>query len=149
MADEKKFDPEALTKGAEDTFTVRRVFGEAYEREGVLVVPVAKLRGVVGTGAGGGEGSGFPMWGRWVPGGAADEPADVDPDAPGATGHGEGHGGGGGYGVIVRPLGVYVIDGQGARFRPAVDVNRMILGAQVAFGIVASVAFLAAAVRRR
>ena len=39
MADEQTFDPANLTKAAEETFTVRRVFGEAYERGGATIIP--------------------------------------------------------------------------------------------------------------
>lgn len=39
---------------ARDTLTVKRVFGEPYERNGVTVIPVAKVQG--GAGGGGGEG---------------------------------------------------------------------------------------------
>ena len=49
------FDPASLTNAANDTFTVRRVFGEAYERNGTLVIPVARLWGGTGSGSGGGE----------------------------------------------------------------------------------------------
>lgn len=39
---------------ARDAITVRRVFGEPYERDGVAVIPVAAVRG--GAGGGGGKG---------------------------------------------------------------------------------------------
>jgi uncharacterized spore protein YtfJ len=39
---------------ARDTLTVKRVFGDPYERNGVTVIPVAKVQG----GAGGGDGEG-------------------------------------------------------------------------------------------
>ncbi|MFH1329875.1 MAG: sporulation protein [Actinomycetota bacterium] len=69
--------PEATTLGqildqARDTMTVRRVFGEAYESEGCLVVPVAAVRGAGGGGGGGdaqgnaGSGGGFGMGARPV-----------------------------------------------------------------------------------
>lgn len=38
---------------AQDAVTVRRVYGEPYERDGVTVIPAAELRG--GGGGGGGE----------------------------------------------------------------------------------------------
>ena len=38
-----------------DTLTVRRVFGEPIERDGVLMVPVACVRGGFGGGAGEGQ----------------------------------------------------------------------------------------------
>lgn len=138
MADDT-FDPTALTKAAEDSFTVRRVFGEAYQRDGVLVIPVARVAGMTGLGAGGGEGEGIPM----RPG-RGDEPAG---DA--STGHGSGHGGGGGWGLHVKPLGVYVVDGAGARWQPAIDVNRVMLGMQIVAAWGLAVGFAAWALRRR
>ncbi len=85
---------------ARDAFTVKRVFGEPYEKDGLTVVPVAKVRGGAGAGAGG--------------------------DAPG-----EGKGSGGGFGMNARPVGMYVLRGDQVSWRPAVDVNRIVLGGQV------------------
>ena len=85
---------------ATDALTVRRVFGEPYEKNGVTVIPAARVQG----GAGGGEGEG---------------PA------------GEGKGGGSGYAVNAKPTGAFVIRGDEVAWRPAVDVNRVILGAQL------------------
>jgi uncharacterized spore protein YtfJ len=53
---------------------------------------------------------------------------------------GEGSGSGGGFGVNARPVGMYLIRGDELIWRPAVDVNRVVLGAQV----VAVVALLTA-----
>ena len=50
-----RFDPSTLTNAANESFTVRRVFGEAYERAGTLVIPVARVWGATGSGSGGGE----------------------------------------------------------------------------------------------
>jgi len=46
----------------------------------------------------------------------------------GGTGHDQGgqEGEGGGFGVAARPAGAYVIKGGDVRWRPAVDVNRLI-----------------------
>src|SRR5262245_41417047 len=44
---------------------------------------------------------------------------------------GEESGGGGGFGVMARPVGAYVIKGDQVSWRPAVDVNRVILGFQL------------------
>ncbi len=44
----------AFIERARDVLTVRRVFGEPIERDGVTVIPAAKVRG----GGGGGSGSG-------------------------------------------------------------------------------------------
>ncbi|MDB5066543.1 MAG: hypothetical protein JWM18_2977 [Chloroflexi bacterium] len=54
-----------------DTLTVRQVFGEPYERDGVLVVPVARVAGGAGGGGGGnptegGSGGGFALEARPV-----------------------------------------------------------------------------------
>lgn len=93
---------------ARDAITVKRVFGEPYEKNGVTVIPVANVRG----GAGGGDGEG-----------------------PG----GEGKGSGSGFGLSGRPVGAFLIRGDELTWRPAVDLNRIVLGGQ----IVAIVALLA------
>jgi len=56
---------------ARDTLTVRRVFGEPYEKNGVTVIPVARVQGGAGggrgegpEGQGKGSGSGFGMSAR-------------------------------------------------------------------------------------
>lgn len=85
---------------ARDTMTVKRVYGEPYEKEGVTVIPAARVQG--GAGGGGGEGP-----------------------------QGEGRGSGTGFGMNARPVGAFMIRGSEMTWRPAVDVNRIILGAQV------------------
>lgn len=62
-------------------------------------------------------------------------------------GRGVGAADAGGYATRVKPLGVFVVDDEGARWRPALDFNRIILGGQVV-GAVATVS-LAWALRRR
>ena len=47
-------------------------------------------------------------------------------------------GAGAGLGVIARPVGVFVVDDQGVRWEPAVDITRIVLGGQ----LVAVAAFL-------
>jgi uncharacterized spore protein YtfJ len=84
---------------ARDAMTVKRVFGEAYEKDGTTVIPAAAVRG--GAGGGGGE----------------------SPD---------GSGGGSGFGLTARPVGAYVIRNGEVRWEPAFDLNRLILGAQIA-----------------
>jgi uncharacterized spore protein YtfJ len=98
--------PKEILEQARDALTVRRVFGEPIERDGLLVVPVATVTG--GGGAGGGEG-------HAPDGGAA-----------------EGTGAGGGWGGTARPVGAFIIGGGQVRFQPAVDVNRIVLGGQLA-----------------
>ena len=53
---------------AEESFTVRRAFGEPFEKDGVTVIPTARVQGAVGGGGGeapdgegGGTGTGFAM----------------------------------------------------------------------------------------
>jgi uncharacterized spore protein YtfJ len=45
---------QAVITQAKDALTVKRVFGEPYEKNGVTVIPVARMQG--GAGGGGGEG---------------------------------------------------------------------------------------------
>src|SRR5512143_2659570 len=40
-------------------------------------------------------------------------------------------GAGAGVGVVARPVGVFVVDGQTVRWEPAVDVTRIVLGGQL------------------
>jgi uncharacterized spore protein YtfJ len=100
-------DVETLLKQAREVATVRRVFGEPIERDGVTVVPVAAVRG------GGG-------------GGTAAAPG---PDA--APGAGPDAALGGGWGMAARPVGVYVIRATEVTWEPARDVNRMVAGGQL------------------
>jgi uncharacterized spore protein YtfJ len=86
-----------------ESVTVKRVFGDPYEKNGVTVIPAATVTG--GGGQGEGEGTG--------------------PDGTG------GKGTGGGFGVNARPSGVYVISGNEVEWRPAMDMNRVILGGQI------------------
>lgn len=86
---------------ARDSITVKRVFGEPIEKDQLTIIPVAKVIG----GAGGGTGT--------------------SPEGNG------GEGTGGGFGVAARPAGTYVIRGDDVEWRPSLDLNRVILGAQI------------------
>ncbi len=62
-------DIQQLLGRATDSVTVKRVFGEPIERDGALLVPVARVRGVVGGGGDGepdaeGSGGGFGFTAR-------------------------------------------------------------------------------------
>jgi uncharacterized spore protein YtfJ len=94
----------ARLDAVQDSLTVRRVFGDAYEVDGTTLIPVAKVAG--GGGGGGGEG----------------EAADRE---------GSGSGGGVGFGVTARPLGVFVVRDGDVTWQPAVDVMRIVLGGQL------------------
>ncbi len=96
-------DPNELMTQARDALTVKRVFGEPYERDGVTLIAAAVVRG----GAGGGQGEGTEGEAR------------------------KGSGAGGGFGLMAKPAGVYVIEGNHVRWQPAVDVNRIVLGGQI------------------
>lgn len=149
-------DPAFITKAAHDSLDVLRAFGPAYERDGVRVIPVARVMGGTGSGYGGGSveaGPGAP------PSPEADAADHADPQGPessndvvpdprrrrggrrpqgrrgDASGTGDGFGGGGGFGTVVKPLGVVIIDDKGARWQPTIDVNRAILGGQIVIAL--------------
>jgi uncharacterized spore protein YtfJ len=95
-----KSDVRQTIEQARDAMSVKRVFGDPYEKNGVTVIPAARVQG--GAGGGGGEGP-----------------------------EGQGGGSGVGFGVNARPAGAFVIRGDEVNWRPAVDVNRVILGGQL------------------
>ncbi len=101
-------DVQAAITQARDAVSVKRVFGDPYEKNGVTVIPAARVGGAGGGGGGEGE----------MPQGEG-------------TATGVASGFGHGFGVAGRPAGAYVIRGEEVRWQPAVDVNRIILGAQV------------------
>ena len=51
---------EELVKGHRDAITVKRVFGEPFQKDGVTVIPAAKVMG----GGGGGRGRVSGQWSR-------------------------------------------------------------------------------------
>jgi uncharacterized spore protein YtfJ len=89
---------------ARDSMTVKRVYGEPYEKDGVTIIPAARVQGGAGAGSG---------------------------DDPQGQGRGQARGTGSGFGVNARPVGAFIIRGGELSWRPAVDVNRIILGGQV------------------
>ena len=78
-----------------DGMQPKQVYAEPIERDGVIFLPAAKVRG--GGGAGGDT---------------------------------EGNGGGG-FGLTAKPAGMFVIRNGDAEWRPALDLNRVILGGQL------------------
>ncbi|WP_285101612.1 hypothetical protein [Promicromonospora sp. MEB111] len=143
---------EALT-GA---FGVRQVYGDPVERDGTLVIPAAR----VATGGGSGGGGGTEPGGHHAKagdakagdaeGGEAGPGTEADTEADGEAGAlGEGGGGGFGFGRRAEPAGALVVDDQGVRWVPAVDVNRIVLGGQIAFVLAAAVVAWAVTRRRR
>ena len=91
-----------LIGGITDSSSVRRVFGEPIERNGILIIPVASIRGAFG----GGEGATAPTRG-------AESPAPTS------------WGGGGAWSAS--PAGTYVLKNGEMSWVPAVDANRSIL----------------------
>jgi uncharacterized spore protein YtfJ len=100
-------DAQEVLTHARDAMTVKRVFGDPYEKDGVTVIPVASVMG--GVGAGGGEGPGAPV----------SDGDEATGKAAAQTGYGMG------YGLRVSPAGVYVIKGGEVEWKPALDVNRL------------------------
>jgi uncharacterized spore protein YtfJ len=78
-----------------DGMQPRQVYAEPIERDGVIFLPAAKVRG---GGGGGGDTEGN---------------------------------GGAGFGLTAKPAGMYVIRNGDAEWKPALDLNRVILGGQV------------------
>jgi uncharacterized spore protein YtfJ len=131
-----------ISESLAEAFGTREVFGEPIERDGAIVIPAARVWS--GGGAGGGGGT--------EPGGTADAAPVEDPADPAGSGAepgalAEGEGSGFGFGRRAEPAGAFVVDEHGVRWVPAVDVNRIVLGGQVAF--VLAVAAVAWAVSRR
>jgi uncharacterized spore protein YtfJ len=115
-----------LTTKMAENLSVRRAFGTAYERDGVLVIPVALVAG----GGGAGEGSTAPAG-----------------EAPSRAGNGASHdhepygsGSGGGFGGLVVPVGTYVVRDGDVRFVPAVNVTLVVLAALATLRVIVRVA---------
>ena len=88
---------------AVDAGSAGRVFGTPITHGDVIMLPVARIKG----GGGGGGGT-----------------------AP-ANQNGRQEGSGGGFGTSARGLGVFVLKNGEVTWRPAVDVNRIVLGGQL------------------
>ena len=95
-------------RGTRDALSVKRVFGDPYDLDGMSVIPVARVAG--GAGGGGGEGT---------------------------RNEETGGGFGTGFGMQARPIGVYQVRDGEVVWKPAVDVNRLARGGQVLAGVVA------------
>ncbi|GAA3152138.1 spore germination protein GerW family protein [Nonomuraea salmonea] len=91
-----------LVEKSKDAATVSRVFGEPVRHGDIVVIPVAR----VAQGGGGGHGRGTGERGD------------------------EGGGSGGGFGYSATPAGVFVLKDGEALWRPAIDVNRIVIGGQ-------------------
>lgn len=85
----------------------RRVYGDPIERDGITVIPAVRIRGRAGG-----------RNGRNARNGRNDKGARRGGPM-------------GGFRVSARPAGVYVVRDGKVRWMPAVDVNRVVVGAQV------------------
>ena len=92
-------DLQELIAGAHDLVTVKRVYGEPYEKNGLTIIPAAAVRGAGGGGMG-------------------------------ERGKDE-KGGGGGFATVARPCGAWIVEGDAVTWKPAIDVNRIVLGGQI------------------
>jgi uncharacterized spore protein YtfJ len=106
-----------------DNTDAGKVFGPPIQQDGTILLPVAR----VGSGGGGGAGTG---------------PADAGQQTGGT---------GGGFGMSAKPLGVYVLRDGKAKWLPAVDVNKIILGGQLlaAVGMLLAATVLRARIQPR
>ena len=138
-------DAENILAKVTENLSVRRAFGAAYEKNGVLIIPVALVAG------GGGGSTSRPRPGNSAarPDGPAEPDATPQDSGPmdagprdarradagrtdaGRTDAGRADAGradaGGGFGGLVMPTGAYVVKGDQVRWVPAVDVTIVVL----------------------
>jgi uncharacterized spore protein YtfJ len=109
-------DVENLLAKTSDSISVRRAFGTAYEKDGMLIIPVAMVAG------GGGAGTSSPRRRNSAAraGNSPGESAPADDAVPQDSGHMDA---GGGFGGVALPSGVYIVKGDEVRWVPAVDVT--------------------------
>jgi uncharacterized spore protein YtfJ len=115
-------DAENLLAKAADNLSVRRAFGTAYEKDGMLIIPVA----IVAGGGGGGTARNRRGTPAADPGSPPAEGAAADDSTPQNSGRTEA---GGGMGGVILPTGAYVVRGDQVRWVPAVDVTVAMLAA--------------------
>jgi uncharacterized spore protein YtfJ len=113
-------DVENLLVKASDNLSVRRAFGTAYEKDGMLIIPVAIVAG------GGGGGTSRTRRGNSAtrPGSPPEDgsvAADIAPQDSGLMDAG------GGFGGLVLPSGAYVVKGDQVRWVPAIDTTIVVL----------------------
>src|SRR3954452_9701467 len=98
-------DPGRMIDGVRDALSVRRVFGEPVERDGVTVIPAATVIG--GGDYGGGQGGSRP------PDGKGDEPGSQS-------------GFGAGFGGVVWPVRAFEIADGRVKGRPDTELTRVL-----------------------
>jgi uncharacterized spore protein YtfJ len=119
-------DVENLLATASENLSVRRAFGSAYEKDGMLIIPVALVAG------GGGGGTGTARCRRDDSAASPGAPPEAGParhgTAPGDPGRTDA---GGGFGGLVLPSGAYVVKGDQVRWVPAVDVTIVVVASLI------------------
>jgi uncharacterized spore protein YtfJ len=111
-------DLQELMNKVTQNLSANRAFGPAYEKDGVMLIPVALVAG----GGGGGEG---PM----VPTSGVNQDEESDATEPESKGLATGSGGG--FGGVVVPVGAYVVKDEQVRWVPAVNSTVVVLAALV------------------
>ena len=112
-------DVETLLARTSDHLSVRRAFGTAYEKDGMLIIPVAMVAG------GGGAGTALPR--RSSPAARPDSPGESAAARDAAAQDSARMDAGGGFGGLVLPSGAYVVRGEEVRWVPAVDATIVVL----------------------
>ncbi len=105
----------------------KAVFGEPYEKDGVTIIPVAKVFFSGGAGEGWGK---MKMWGKNNETANSDTGEKPNPDEPGKSM-------GRGFGGMVKslPIGYIKIKGGEAVFVETMDKTKLIIGGMVLGGI--------------
>jgi uncharacterized spore protein YtfJ len=119
-------DVQNLLAKASENLSVGRAFGAAYEKDGMLIIPVALVAG----GGGGGTGTARNRRGNSAggPGSSSQGGAAAHDATPQDSG---GMDAGGGFGGLVLPSGAYVVKGDQVRWIPAVDVTSIVLASLI------------------
>ena len=131
-------DVENLLAKMADNVSVRRAFGPAYQKDGMMIIPVAIVAGGGGAGTSPTRRPAARPDGPPGQNGTADDagPQDAAPQDSGGTDAGRSDAGradsgrsdaGGGFGALVLPSGAYVVKGDEVRFVPAIDVTILVL----------------------
>ncbi|TML85817.1 MAG: hypothetical protein E6G06_21675 [Actinobacteria bacterium] len=110
-------DVPALLGRIGDSISGHKSFGPAFEKDGILLIPVAYVFG----GGGGGEG---------------EEPAQPGKDKADKPESNQKKGSGGGYGLVTWPIGAYVVQDGQVRWVPVIDPGLMMTSGALAIAVV-------------
>ena len=102
-------DARELIQGVREALSVRQVFGEPVERDGVTVIPAATVIG--GGGGGGGVGEEIKQ--------PSSEDGEAEPQRQSGVGVG--------FGGMIWPAGAFEIRDDRVTWRPAIDVTRVLV----------------------